>query len=156
MRQIEKMRREHTWSASRVAFELDQSGSPVSRPTITRLPAQLGLNRRTFIDPNGENNREMKTIVAKHPGRMIHLDVQQVGRIPDGGDWRVHGRDSSEARAVAAALNGTEHRRTQQCSPRHNGKIEGYNRFLAEELLDARTRVSEAERTDTLTTWNRH
>lgn len=32
------------WSASRVAFELDQGGTPVSRHTVTRLLAQLGLN----------------------------------------------------------------------------------------------------------------
>lgn len=224
------MRPEHKWSASRIAFELDQAGIPVSGRTITRLLTQLGLNRRRFIDPNGENNREVKTIVAKHPGHMIHLDVKKAGRIPDGGGWRVHGRDSSEARAVArakargsragyvylhsaidghtrlaytealeneqaataiafldrardwfakhgitkteriitdngacyrahaftAALNGAEHRRTKPYTPRHNGKIERYNRILTEEFLYARTWASETERADALTNWNRH
>lgn len=32
---IESMRREHKWSASRIAFELRQEGTPVSRRTIT-------------------------------------------------------------------------------------------------------------------------
>lgn len=31
---------------------------------------------------------------------MTHLDVKKVGRIPDGGGWRVHGRDSEQARTV--------------------------------------------------------
>ncbi len=98
---IEQLRREHKWPASRIACELHADGTIVSRRTITRHLAQLGLNRRRFIDPNGENNREIKTITAKHPGHMVHLDVKKSGRIPDGGSWRVHGKNSPEARAAA-------------------------------------------------------
>src|SRR5699024_5907805 len=101
LQQIESMRREHERSASRIAFELEQAGTPVSRRTITRLLAQLGLNRRKFIDPNGETNREPQSINAKRPGHMVHLDVKKVGRIPDGGGWRVHGEGSEKAKAVA-------------------------------------------------------
>lgn len=70
---IEQLRREKKWPASRIAFELRREGATVSRRTITRHLAQLGLNRRRFIDPNGETNREVKTITAKHPGHMVHL-----------------------------------------------------------------------------------
>ncbi len=34
---------------------------------------------------------------------MVHLDVKKVGRIPDGGGWRVHGRDSDQNRATGRA-----------------------------------------------------
>ena len=227
---IELMRREYKWSASRIAFELHQIGTPVSRRTITRLLAQLGLNRRRFIDPNGESNREPRKIIAKHPGHMVHIDVKKTGRIPDGGGWRVHGKGSHAAKAVdrmkkrgvkagyvflhsaidaysrlaytaalpdekavtaiafldrartwfaahgitqieriitdngacyranafAAALNGAEHRRTKPYTPKHNGKVERYNRILAEEFLYARTWHSEAERADALKIWNQH
>ena len=27
-----------------------------------------------------------------HPGSLIHIDVKKLGRIPDGGGWRLHGR----------------------------------------------------------------
>lgn len=54
----EQLRREKKWSASRIAFELHADGTTVSRRTITRHLAQLGLNRRRFIDPNGENPRD--------------------------------------------------------------------------------------------------
>lgn len=47
---IESMRCEYKWSASRIASELHQDGTPVSRRTITRLLAQLSSNRRKFID----------------------------------------------------------------------------------------------------------
>jgi transposase InsO family protein len=33
----------------------------------------------------------------------VHLDVKKVGRIPDGGGWRIHGRDSDQHRAVDRA-----------------------------------------------------
>ena len=32
-----------------------------------------------------------------HPGSLVHIDVKKLGRIPDGGGWRVHGR-SEEVR----------------------------------------------------------
>ncbi len=34
------------------------------------------------------------------------MDVKKVGRIPDGGGWRVHGKGSPEARAAARAKTG--------------------------------------------------
>lgn len=227
---IEARRRDKKWAASRIAFELDQDGTHVSRRTVTRHLAQLGLNRRRFIDPNGETNREVRKIIAKHPGHMVHLDVKKTGRIPDGGGWRAHGKDSPEARAVAqakkrgaragyvylhsaidghtrlaytealeneqastavafldrarkwfaqhgivkierivtdngscyrsgafaAALNCAEHRRTKPYTPKHNGKVERYNRILAEEFLYARIWTSEAQRANALGAWNLH
>ncbi len=70
------------------------SGSPASyaplasaftRRTVSRHLARLGLGRRRFIDPNGENNRQPGKIIARWPGHMAHLDVEKVGRIPNGG-----------------------------------------------------------------------
>ena len=33
-----------------------------------------------------------------HPGSLIHVDVKKLGRIPDGGGWRAHGRGARPAR----------------------------------------------------------
>jgi len=224
------MRREHKWSASRIEFELALEGITISRRTVSRILFQLGLNRRRFIDPSGESNREPQAIVAERPGHMVHVDVKKVGRIPDGGGWRVHGRDSPEARAVERAKkrgtrrgyvylhsaidghtrlaytealdnekgataagfleraktwfashgittierivtdNGACYRskvlakavlparqqRITPYTPRHNGKVERYNRILAEEFLYVRTWQSEQERADGLVLWNLH
>lgn len=98
---IESMRREHKWSSQRLAFELETVGISISRRTVSRLLAQLGLNRRQFIDPNGELNRASQPIIAARPGHMVHVDVKKVGRMPDGGGWRVHGRASPQAHTVA-------------------------------------------------------
>ncbi|KNX35929.1 transposase [Luteipulveratus halotolerans] len=228
--QVETMRREHKWSASRITFELNETGTTISRRTVTRLLAQLGLNRRKFIDPGGDTNRAPRVIIAKHPGHMVHVDVKKVGRIPDGGGWRAHGRDSEQARAAARAktktgtrgyiylhsavdghtrmayteplpderavtavafmhrarvwfaahgithiekivtdngacyradafaraLLGAKHKRTKPYTPKHNGKVERYNRIIAEELLYARTWSSEAERSAAIAVWNIH
>lgn len=32
-----------------------------------------------------------------HPGSLIHVDVKKLGRIPDGGGWRLHGRGQRRA-----------------------------------------------------------
>ena len=99
VRRIEAMRAQVV--SPRITFELHQDGTSVSRRTITRLLAQLGLNRRKFIDPNGQTNRQPQRITAERPGHMVHIDVKKVGRIPDGGGWRVQGKGSDAARAVA-------------------------------------------------------
>ncbi|WP_058037919.1 leucine zipper domain-containing protein, partial [Rhodococcus sp. KB6] len=96
--EIEAMRRTRKWSASRITFELRTDGITIARRTVTKILRDLGLNRRRFIDPNGENNRKPQTIVAKRPGQMVHVDVKKVGKIPDGGGWRAHGRGSEQAK----------------------------------------------------------
>ena len=68
----------------------------MNRRTVTRHLTRLGLGRRRFIDPSGESNREPGTITAHWPGHIAHLDVKKVGRIPDRGRWRVHGRNSEK------------------------------------------------------------
>jgi transposase len=100
---IESWRRDQKWSASRIAHELAEAGHQIHRRTVTRHLNRLGLGRRRFIDPSGGPNRTPGTITARWPGHMAHLDVKKVGRIPDGGGWRIHGRGSGQHRAVDRA-----------------------------------------------------
>jgi transposase InsO family protein len=98
--QIETWRRQQKWSATRITYELGEAGFSINRRTVTRQLARLGLGQRRFVDPCGEANRKPGTIIARWPGHMVHLDVKKVGRIPDGGGWRIHGRGSAQAKAV--------------------------------------------------------
>jgi transposase InsO family protein len=56
----------------------------------------------------------------------------------------------------AAVLGRTRHQRITPYTPRHNGKVERYNRILAEEFLYARTWTCEQQRAEALKVWNIH
>lgn len=161
------MRRDNKWSARRITLELVGLGVRISERTVSRWLARVGINHRRFLDPDGSaNRRPSKRIVARYSGHMVHLDVKKVGRIPDGGGWRVHGRGSEQARAAQRAKNrgakggcvylhwASRHQRIKPYTPRHNGKVERYQRILAEELLYARPWTSEAERARAIAVWN--
>jgi transposase InsO family protein len=60
------------------------------------------------------------------------------------------------ANAFAQALLGSRHQRITPYTPRHNGKVERYNRIIAEEFLYARTWLSEDQRRTALGVWNVH
>lgn len=102
---IESWRREYKWSAARITHELAARDVRLHRRTVTRHLTRLGLGRRKFIDPTGATNRVPARIVARWPGHMLHIDVKKVGRIPEGGGWRIHGRDSAAHRAAGRAKN---------------------------------------------------
>lgn len=48
------------------------------------------------------------------------------------------------------------HKRTKPYTPKHNGKVERYNRILAEEFLYSRTWTSEQQRFSAVAVWNVH
>ncbi|MFJ8078994.1 IS481 family transposase [Streptomyces sp. NPDC096176] len=63
-------------------------GMPAS--TVHRVLTRHGLNRLAFMHrPTGQVIRRYE---RSRPGELIHVDVKKLGRIPDGGGWRVHGR----------------------------------------------------------------
>jgi transposase InsO family protein len=228
---VEELRRERKLPARLIAVELAGEGVIVSQATVARWLARLGLNRRRDLDPAGEPNRRGRRIIARYPGHMIHVDVKKVGRIPDGGGWRSHGRGSAQHRAsdraktagaragyvfLHSAIDGysrlaytealpdekaatavgffararaffaahgilrltrvitdngpcyrataftrslfdaARHQRTRPFTPRHNGKVERYQRIMAEELLYAHPWTSETDRNTALAKWLIH
>ncbi len=44
-----------------------------------------------------------------HPGDLLHVDVMKLGRIPDGGGWRVHGRAATVAHRHKPTLIGFDY-----------------------------------------------
>lgn len=45
------------------------------------------------------SQRRANSYEHSYPGSMVHVDVKKIGRIPDGGGWRVHGRGKTGPRA---------------------------------------------------------
>jgi len=102
--EIERLRRERKWSARTIWAELDAQGVRISQTTVGRWLRRLGISRLRDLDPSGASNRQPpKKIIARYPGHMIHVDVKKVGRIPEGGGWRAHGRGSAAHRASRRA-----------------------------------------------------
>jgi len=94
---IEKLRREHKVGPVQLAGKLRVHGHEVPISTIHRVLTRRGINRLRDIAPDGEDLREpVRRYEWARPGDMVHVDVKKVGRIPDGGGWRVHGRGSAQ------------------------------------------------------------
>ncbi|MGL5861162.1 MAG: IS481 family transposase [Phycicoccus sp.] len=228
---VERLRRKK-WSARRITTELNNDGVAISLSTVTRWVSRLGLSRLDHLDVDGAPLRKPGTITARWPGHMVHIDVKKVGRIPDGGGWRVHGRDSAEHKAAdraktagaragytylhsavdgfsrlayteplpnetattavaflararaffavhgitgltrvvtdngacyrshafgrAVTGHGARHQRIKPYTPKHNGKVERYQRSMANEVLYAQPWTSEAHRAQGISIWLIH
>lgn len=85
------LRRERKLGPHRIAPLV---GLPAS--TVHAVLARHGVSRLAWMDrPSGQVIRRYE---RDRPGELIHVDVKKLGRLRDGGGWRVHGRDSLERR----------------------------------------------------------
>jgi transposase InsO family protein len=78
-------RLETLYGPHRLAYEL---GRP--RSTIYGVLRREQLSRLSFID------RPTRTVVRyerARPGELLHVDVKKLGRIREGGGWKMHGRE---------------------------------------------------------------
>lgn len=84
-RRIIKVRVIRRWGPARIGFLLGLHPS-----TVHRVLARYGLARLCWLDR--ATGRVIRRYEHTAPGDLVHLDVKKLGRIPDGGGWRVHGR----------------------------------------------------------------
>jgi len=77
------------------AWLADYTGVP--ERTVTRILRRHRVPVLAVCDPlTGEVIRASKSTAVRYErdtaGDLIHVDVKKIGKIPDGGGWRVHGR----------------------------------------------------------------
>jgi len=65
--------------------------------TVARVLRRYDVPYLRMLDPmTGEVIRSSKATALRyekdHPGELVHIDVKKIGKIPDGGGWRAHGR----------------------------------------------------------------
>lgn len=98
------LRRQHKVGPVQLVGRLAEEGITLPASTVYRILVRHGVSRLRDLDVTGQDLREP---VARYewakPGDMVHVDVKKLGRIPDGGGWRVHGRGSAQHKATGRA-----------------------------------------------------
>jgi transposase len=72
--------------------------------TVSRVLRRHGVPYLRECDPlTGEVIRSSKTTAVRYereePGELVHVDVKKVGKIPEGGGWKAHGRQMGSTAA---------------------------------------------------------
>lgn len=83
-------RRRRRWGPHQLEYYLG-----VPRSTAYKVLVRNGCSRLSDFD---RPTRKPIRYVRDRPGELLHVDVKKLGRIPDGGGWRVHGRGNGTSR----------------------------------------------------------
>ena len=99
--------------------------------TVSRVLLRRGQPRLSALDPmTGEVIRSSKVTATRYersrPGELVHMDVKKLGRIPDGGGWRAHGR---------AAGSTSLHRATRVGYDYVHSLVDDHSRLAYSEVL---------------------
>jgi transposase InsO family protein len=91
-------RREHRRGQDWLGAEL---GVPAR--TVSRILRRHRVPHLRECDPmTGQVIRASKSTAVRYerqrPGELVHMDVKKLGKIPDGGGWRAHGRGPGDNR----------------------------------------------------------
>jgi transposase InsO family protein len=89
-RRILHLRRSRRLGPAAIAGRLGMHAS-----TVHRVLTRCGLPRLAAVDlATGEPIRTepARRYEYQRPGELVHIDIKKLGRIPDGGGWRAHGR----------------------------------------------------------------
>ena len=149
--------------------------------TVHAILVRCRLNRLHHVDV--KTGYPVCRYEHDKPGAMIHVDVKKLGKIPDGGGWRLVGRQQGNKNIAATAGRPMGSKRRQAISasfvhtviddhsrvayaelnirpkkirpyrPQTNGKIERFHRTLADGWAFSRYCNSESARQAALPAW---
>jgi len=82
--------------------------------TVARVLRRHDMPHLRVLDPlTGAVIRSSKTTAVRYerdrPGELVHVDVKKIGKIPDGGGWRAHGRSMGRTSAEKKARIGYDY-----------------------------------------------
>lgn len=103
--------------------------------TVSRILRRHGVPYLSACDPlTGEVIRASKITAVRYerarPGELVHMDVKKIGRIPDGGGWRAHGRQMGSTAARKKARIGFDY---------VHSVVDDHSRFAYSEILTDET-----------------
>lgn len=91
--------------------------------TINRILHRHRMPALAVLDPmTGEMIRSSKATAVRYekdrPGELVHVDVKKLGKIPEGGGWRAHGREAMQAQKCRRPKIGYDyvHSMVDDCS----------------------------------------
>ncbi|MGP9836603.1 IS481 family transposase [Arthrobacter sp. 179] len=94
----------------------DWIGADLNIParTVSRVLRRHAVPYLRECDPlTGEVIRASKTTAVRYerdrPGELVHVDVKKIGKIPDGGGWKAHGRQMGSTAAKKKARIGYDY-----------------------------------------------
>ena len=104
-----ELRRTGRRGQDRIGAELE-----VSARTVSAILRRHQMPYLRECDPlTGAVIRASKTTAVRYererPGELIHMDVKKIGRIPDGGGWKAHGRHRGDTSAHRKARIGFDY-----------------------------------------------
>lgn len=99
--------------------------------TVSRILRRRGVPYLSDCDPlTGEVIRSSKATAVRYerdrPGELVHMDVKKLGRIPDGGGWKAHGR---------ARAGSTRDRNTRLGFDYIHSAVDDHSRLAYSEIL---------------------
>jgi transposase InsO family protein len=89
VRKIVHLRRQRGWGPARIGHRLGMHPSTVHRVLVREGLPPLA---HTDLATRRELRRTTRRYERDSPGELVHVDIKKLGKIPDGGGWRVHGR----------------------------------------------------------------
>jgi transposase InsO family protein len=116
-RRIIKLRYLRRWGPHRISYHLG-----VPRSTVGRVLQRYRMPLLAHVDQaTGIPVRKPKPVryEAAAPGDLVHVDIKKLGKIPDGGGWRVFGKGSAQDRRAHAATD----RAARQGAPASRGYV---------------------------------
>jgi transposase InsO family protein len=98
-RRVIGLRVSRRWGPARIAYRLRMAAS-----TVHKILRRYGCPPLAWTDPaTGVRikwaRKKVHSYVHDAPGDLVHVDIKKLGRIPDGGGWRVHGRQQGKKNA---------------------------------------------------------
>ncbi|WP_420733847.1 IS481 family transposase [Brevibacterium luteolum] len=135
-RRIIAMRFTKRWGPHRIGYHLG-----IPRSTVGRVLARYRMPKLECIDqatglPVRRPQPHRYEVDA--PGQLVHVDVKKLGRIPDGGGWRAHGRGSvQDLRAQSARTKAARAKASPSRGYRYlHHAVDDHSRLVYSEILD--------------------
>jgi transposase InsO family protein len=89
---ILEARRVHRRGADWIGAELGVASSTVGRVLARHQVPRLSACDALTGEPVRRGPMSRVRYERERPGELIHIDIKKLGRIPEGGGWRAHGR----------------------------------------------------------------